>query len=173
MGKGRDADEYRDFVGVRMEQWRRTAYLLCGDWHTADDLVASTLVNLFRHWRRTAVLENPEGYVRKMLVNAWLDERRRPWRREYAYADPPDRVDHADPGRGVEHLDLLAMLADLPPRRRAVLVLRYFCDQSVQDTAELLGCSSGTVKSQTARALDTLRAKLVGVTIPEEDPQWT
>src|SRR5690349_3675989 len=155
-----------------MDQWRRTALLLCGDWHTADDLVSTALVKLYRHWTRIAEMDNPEAYVRRMLLRAWLDERRRPWRREHSRAELPERVDAADPSRAADQLAVLGLLAQLPARRRAVLVLRYFCDLSVEETAEVLGCSTGTVKSQSARALNTLR-ELADVTIKKEDPLWT
>lgn len=157
---GSDEAGYREFVAHRMDALRRTAYLLCGDWHTADDITSTALVKLLRHWRRVSTMEQPEAYVRRMLLRAWLDERRRPWRRERSTAVLPDR-----PSRSTvdltERLAILALLAELPPRRRAVLVLRYFCDLSVEDTAAALGCTTGTVKSQTARALGTLRARLV------------
>jgi len=162
------ADEaaYREYVTHRMDGLRRTAYLLCGDWHTADDLVSAALVKLLRHWRRVSAMEAPDAYVRRMLLRAWLDERRRPWRREHVTAALPDRaVRSADP---TDRLHVLALLAELPPRRRAVLVLRYFCDLSVEETAAALDCSEGTVKSQTARALDSLRARLTGVPGMEE-----
>lgn len=159
-----DVEGYRDFVGARLEALRRTAYLLCGDWHTADDLVSAALVKLLRHWRRVSAMENPDAYVRRTLLRVWLDERRRPWRREAAWAEVPDR---AAPAAGVDQvadrLTILALLAELPPRRRAVLVLRYFCDLSVEETAREMGCTPGTVKSQSARAIETLRGRLVGV----------
>jgi len=156
-----DEAGYREFVATRMDGLRRTAYLLCGDWHTADDLTSTALVKLLRHWRRISAMEQPDAYVRRMLLRAWLDERRRPWRREHATAVlPPARASTVDP---TERLAVLALLAELPPRRRAVLVLRYFCDLSVEETAQTLGCTTGTVKSQTARALQALRARLVGV----------
>jgi len=161
-----DEAGYRDYVAHRMDGLRRTAYLLCGDWHMADDLVATALVKLLRHWRRISVMEQPDAYVRRMLLRAWLDEKRRPWRREHATAVLPDRATAA--ADSAERLTILAHLAELPPRRRAVLVLRYFCDLSVAETAEALGCSEGTVKSQTARALDALRARLVSVPTMEE-----
>ena len=157
---------YRDYVAHRMDGLRRTAYLLCGDWHMADDLVSTALVKLLRHWRRISVMEQPDAYVRRMLLRAWLDEKRRPWRREHATAVLPDRATAV--ADSAERLTILAHLAELPPRRRAVLVLRYFCDLSVAETAEALGCSEGTVKSQTARALDALRARLVSVPTMEE-----
>jgi RNA polymerase sigma factor (sigma-70 family) len=128
LGRGTDAEAYREFVSGRMQQWRRTAYLLCGDWHTADDLVSTALVKLYRHWGRASAMDNPDAYLRRILLRAWLDERRRPWRRERSVAQLPDRADRSDAGRSVDQLALLALLAELPTRRRAVLVLRYFCD---------------------------------------------
>jgi len=161
-----DLTGYREYVASRLDQLRRTAYLLCGDWHTADDLVSTALVKLLRHWRRVSAMDNVDAYVRRMLLRAWLDERRRPWRREYARAQVPETA--ARPGYDVaDRMAVLALLAELPPRRRAVLVLRFFCDLSVEETAEALGCATGTVKSQTARALDALRTRLGAATSPE------
>jgi RNA polymerase sigma-70 factor (sigma-E family) len=167
-----DHDGYREFVRHRMDGLRRTAYLLCGDWHTADDVVSVALVKLLRHWRRVAAMDNPDGYLRRMLLRAWLDERRRPWRREHPTTRLPERATADRAGdAGFEpsaRFDVLEHLATLPPRRRAVLVLRYFCDLSVQETAEALQCSEGTVKSQTARALDTMRARMAPIASTEE-----
>jgi RNA polymerase sigma-70 factor (sigma-E family) len=160
---------YREYVSGRLDQLRRTAYLLCGNWHTADDLVSTALVKLLRHWGRVSTMDNIDAYARRVLLRAWLDERRRPWRREHSHADVPDSA----AGSGFDPTDrmaLLALLAELPPRRRAVLVLRYFCDLSVEETAEAMGCTTGTVKSQTARALDALRTRFSAVTNPEEIP---
>jgi RNA polymerase sigma-70 factor (sigma-E family) len=165
-----DVAGYRDYVAGRMDQLRRTAYLLCGNWHTADDLTSTALVKLLRHWRRVSAMENIDGYLRRTLLRAWLDERRRPWHREHSRAAVPDLA--ARPAYDVaDRMAVLDLLNDLPPRRRAVLVLRYFCDLSVEETAETLGCSTGTVKSQTARALDTLRTR-VAAADPREAP-WT
>ncbi|CCH22274.1 SigE family RNA polymerase sigma factor [Micromonospora lupini] len=159
-----DVDGYRDYVGARLEPLRRTAYLLCGDWHTADDLVSMALVKLLRHWPRVSAMDSPDAYVRRTLLRVWLDERRRPWRREAAWAEVPDRAIPAGATEGAaDRLTILALLAELPPRRRAVLVLRYFCDLSVEETARELGCTAGTVKSQSARAIEALRGRLVGV----------
>lgn len=164
------ADEagYREYVTHRLDGFRRTAFLLCGDWHQADDLVSIALVKLLRHWRRVSGMEQPDAYVRRILLRAWLDERRRPWRRERPTDAVPDRADPATANAHAERMDVLAHLAKLPPRRRAVLVLRYFCDLSVEQTAAALGCTEGTVKSQAARALDTLRARLTDVPAMEE-----
>jgi len=162
-----DVTGYREYVGGRLDQFRRTAYLLCGDWHTADDLVSTALVKLLKHWHRVSAMDNIDAYARRVLLRAWLDERRRPWRRERTGAEVPDRAVPA--GHDVaDRMAVLALLAELPARRRAVLVLRFFCDLTVEETAEALGCATGTVKSQTARALDTLRTQLGAVASPEE-----
>jgi RNA polymerase sigma-70 factor (sigma-E family) len=151
--------EYREFVAARLPRLRRTAYLLCRDWHTADDVVSITLTKLYRNWARACAAQHLDAYVRGMLARAWLDERRRPWRREVATPDAPDipmdEVGHT----GIVHRDMIrALLDSLPPRQRAVVVLRYYCDLSVDETAEALRVSHGTVKSQSARGLDLLRA---------------
>jgi RNA polymerase sigma-70 factor (sigma-E family) len=151
---------YRDYVTGRMEVMRRTAYLLCRDWHTSDDLVSITIGKLFRHWPRVGHAEHLDAYVRRILVRTWLDEKRRPWRREEPTGDLPDPPVAGAEVTVVERAELLDLLATLPPRRRAAVVLRMYCDLSEKETAEALGCSIGTVKSQTARGLDTLRARI-------------
>ncbi|MEU6072358.1 SigE family RNA polymerase sigma factor [Micromonospora sp. NPDC047074] len=154
-----DEDEYRQFVSARLEPLRITAYLLCRDWHTADDLVSITIGKLYRHWRRVRRVEHVDAYVRGMLTNAWLDERRRPWRRERSTDELPDRAEPNVPEVVLADRELLLdLLAQLPPRRRAVVVLRFYCDLSVEETARALGISEGTVKSQAARGLESLRA---------------
>jgi RNA polymerase sigma-70 factor (sigma-E family) len=171
IGLARDVEDYREYVAGRLDPLRRTAYLLCGDWHTADDLVSAALVKLLRHWPRVSTMDNPDAYVRRVLLRTWLDERRKPWRREYATDLVPDPVagGRSDMDGVTDRLTILALLAELPPRRRAVLVLRYFCDLSVEETAEELGCSIGTVKSQTARAIDALRTRLVAQPVTAEE----
>jgi RNA polymerase sigma-70 factor (sigma-E family) len=151
-----DEDAYREYVAARMERLRRMAYLLCHDWHTADDLVAGALLKLYRGWHRAQRVESLDAYVRQILMRTWLDERRRPWRRESATDLLPDRAAPAVPP--TDESGVLDLLRALPPRRRAVLVLRFYCDLSVEETAAALGISEGTVKSQTARAIDALRA---------------
>jgi RNA polymerase sigma-70 factor (sigma-E family) len=154
-----DEDEYREYVIARMDRLRRTAYLLCHDWHTADDLVAVTVGKLYRNWTQAKGADHLDAYVRTILLRSWLDERRRPWRREHATDDLPDlpvddRPDAAD------RMTLLELLASLTPRRRAAVVLRFYFDLSVDETAETLGCSAGTVKSLTARGLEAMRARV-------------
>ena len=102
------ADEagYREYVTHRLDGFRRTAFLLCGDWHQADDLVSIALVKLLRHWRRVSVMEQPDAYVRRVLLRSWLDERRRPWRREHPTAAVPDHP--ADPADRDARMDVVA-----------------------------------------------------------------
>jgi RNA polymerase sigma-70 factor (sigma-E family) len=167
--KPADEHQYREFVAARMEPLRRTAYLLCRDWHTADDLVAITIGKLYRHWRRVRAADNPDAYVRGVLTHAWLDERRRPWRRETPAATLPDQPDHRPGGTLVgDRLMLLDLLARLAPRQRAVVVLRFYCDLSVEETADILRIREGTVKSQAARGLQTLRLLATNQELSEE-----
>lgn len=155
-----DEASYRDFVSARRRALLRTAFLLSGDWHLAEDLVQITLVKLYLTWARIRRSGDVDGYARKTLVNAYLDERRRPWRREQATDVMPERAgpsatgDAADPSTRQR---LAAALSRVPQRQRAALVLRFWEDLSVEQVAELLNCSTGTVKSQTARGLDRLR----------------
>lgn len=160
MRAGRD-EEFRRYVLDRRADLLRTATLLtAGDRHLAEDLVQSTLTRLYLAWPAFQRAKNPNGYARRALVNALVDERRRPWRREHSLADLPERP-APDPNAGSTGTDAVnEALAQLPPRMRAALVFRYFHDLSVSDTADALRCSEGTVKSQTARALDRLRAVL-------------
>jgi RNA polymerase sigma-70 factor (sigma-E family) len=158
--KPADEADYRDFVVVRMDQLRRTAYLLSHDWHTADDLVSTALHKLYCNWARARQAANVDAYLHRSLVNSWIDVKRRPWsRREESTETVPDA---AVLDAGGDETGLLEMLRALPKGRRAVLVLRYYCDRSVDETAEILGISTGTVKSQTARGLDGLRAAMTG-----------
>jgi RNA polymerase sigma-70 factor (sigma-E family) len=165
-----DVEGYRAYVTARMPALRRVAFLLCGDWHTADDVLSAALVRLLLHWPRASAADNVDGYVRRILVRTMLNERRRPWRREHALGVLPEPAPQAGDSDAVdERISLLTLLDELPARRRAVVVLRYCCDLSVEETARELGCSTGTVKSQAARALDTLRQRM---TVEEESP-WS
>jgi RNA polymerase sigma-70 factor (sigma-E family) len=152
--------EYVEYLSARMARLHRAAYLLCGDAHLAEDLVQSTALLLYRKWRTVRNADNLDAYVHRMLVNQFLGEKRRPWSRVLLSDRAPDPP--APAGLGMEERDAVrAALARLAPRQRAVLVLRFFCDLSVEDTAEALACSTGNVKSQTARGLATMR-KLLG-----------
>src|SRR5262245_37553327 len=157
-----DDASFLEYFGSRLEPLRRTAYLMCGDWFQADDAVSAAVAKIYRGWGRISRMDNLDAYVRRAVLNAWLSERARPWRRETPMSEPPPTPEPPD-GRVHDRLTLLKHLQALPAGRRAVIVLRYYCDLSVEETAAALGCSVGTVKSQTARALDTLRASLVNV----------
>ncbi|MFE6055683.1 SigE family RNA polymerase sigma factor [Kitasatospora sp. NPDC056446] len=154
----RDA-EFTEYVASRSGWLRKVAYLLCGDWHRADDLVQETVTKLYVNWARAARVENRDGYARRVLVNTFLAEQRSPWwRRTVRTAVEPDTA-----AAGVDldvSLDLRRALAALPPRQRVTVVLRYYCDLTIDQAAEALGCSSGNVKSQSSRALETLRSGL-------------
>jgi len=154
------ADEaaFRVFAGSRRRSLRHSAFLLCGDWHQADDLVQSTLTKLYIAWRRVRAGTEPDAYTRRIMLNVYLDERRRPWRREFPTERLAERRARADDSE--TRLDLIDALMRLPARQRATLVLRFWVDASVAETADTLGCSEGTVKSQTARALVTLKQLL-------------
>jgi RNA polymerase sigma-70 factor (sigma-E family) len=151
--------EYVEYVSARLQRLHRTAYLLCGDADRADDIVQSTVTALYVHWKRAKAADNIDGYVHRMLVRRFIDEKRLSWSRVLLVWATPDRA--APPERGFEERDVVtAALAQLADGQRAVLVLRYFCDLSVAETAAALGCSEGNVKSQSARGLATLRRVL-------------
>jgi RNA polymerase sigma-70 factor (sigma-E family) len=149
--------EFHTFVAGRLERWRRSAYLLCHDWHLADDLVSEAVIRLFRHWSKVRKAANPDACAQKILTRCWLTERSRGWwRRERSSAATPARAEQQDE-RVIDRLPLAQLLKDLGPRQRAALVLRYYLDYSVEDTAEILGIAPATVRSQCARALEQLR----------------
>lgn len=149
--------EFVRFVETTGSSLQRLAYLVCGDWHLADDVVQDALYKLYIAWHRVDRNGNQLAYARRTVVNAAIDTSRRPWRREVP-AEQEDDATGPDPTADIEHRDeLFAVLGELPPRQRACVVLRYYEDLSIEQTAELLGCSEGTVKSNTARGLDALR----------------
>jgi RNA polymerase sigma-70 factor (sigma-E family) len=149
------------FVAVR-PRLRRQAYVIVRDWHTAEDMVQTTFVKLYVAWPRINE-DNLDAYTRRTMVNVCLSYLRKN-RRETARGRIPDRGVDATSG----DLDLNRALALLPPRQRAVIALRYLEDLSVADAAEALGVTQGTVKSQTAHALKTLRAPRPRLTLDEE-----
>jgi RNA polymerase sigma-70 factor (sigma-E family) len=152
-------DEFTEYVTARMWWLRRLAYLLCQDWQHADDLVQAAITRLYTHWGRAAAVEHTDAYVRTILVREYLSERRSGWARRVSLsADLPETAAITGDAEGA--LDLRAALAGLPPRQRATLVLRFYCDLNVDQAARLLGCSPGTVKSQTAKGIGALRRAL-------------
>lgn len=161
--------EFDDFVRTRSDALLRTAYLLTGDRHAAEDLVQEVLEQVFVRWRR--IRSTPEAYARRALVNRAANRwRRRARRPEQALGefDPP-AADHA--GDVALREVVVAALRDVPYRQRAAVVLRYLQDLSVAETAAALDCSEGTVKSHTFRALARLRDALAdsGVAVPVSD----
>jgi RNA polymerase sigma-70 factor (sigma-E family) len=165
--KARDA-EFEDFVRRRRSHLLGTAVVLtAGDHHLAEDLVQGVLVRLYLAWGRATRRGGVDAYARRALVNAFIDHRRRPSvARETVTDTVPDRV-AATASLAQEAVDaeLLAALKALPERMRAAVVLRHVADLSVEDAADALGCSPGTVKSQTARGLAKLRELL-----PQAEP---
>lgn len=160
-------DGFAEFVRARRRALSRTAYLLTGDHQLAEDLLQTALAKTARHWRRIRD-GNPEAYVRRVLYTEQVSWWRRRRLIEYSSASPPDRPDPDPAGDAALRLTLRAALAHLTPRQRAVLVLRFFEDRTEADTADVLGCSIGTVKSQTHAALTRLRMLAPGLGLDRE-----
>ncbi len=150
-------EEFSEFAAADMMRLRRTAYLLCGDWHGAEDLTQIALTKTLLAWRRIK-LENAHAYAHRTLVNAYLGQRRSRKSGEL----PVDRLPEVAEQHGTADLRvvLIGALATLPPQARAVVVLRYWEDLSIEQAADILRCSAGNVKSQSARALQKLRDAL-------------
>jgi RNA polymerase sigma-70 factor (sigma-E family) len=161
-----DEDAFRRFAAGSVAPLGRLAYLLCGDRHFAEDLVQTCLIRMYMAWPRIHHPEKVDAYARRVLLRCWLNETRKPWRRrELRNGDVPDRADPAaDPSRTIGSKpvnDVLAQaLERVPPRQRAAIILRYWSQLSVTETAKIMRCSEGNVKSQSARGLDALRAAL-------------
>lgn len=159
MSRSADRDAaFVQYVAARRGQLRRAAYLLTGDWSTAEDLVQMTLTKVYVAWARVDT-GSPEGYVRRTMLHAFLDDQRRPWTRETSRAEVPDRPT-PETTEIEETAALRHALNNLSARQRATVVLRHWYGLSVAETAMELNCSVGTVKSQTARALAALRLDL-------------
>jgi RNA polymerase sigma-70 factor (sigma-E family) len=155
--------EFVSFVGAHRQDLMRTAALLCaGDEQFAEDVVQTTLTKLYLAWPRVRRADSRLAYARASLTNVFIDECRRAHRRrETPTAELHDGSEALVPAHDRElRAVVLAALDALGPRQRAVVVLRHWHDLDVVETARILGCSTGTVKSQNARALATLRAAL-------------
>lgn len=162
----RDA-EFTAYAAARMRLLRRSAYLLCGDWHRAEDLTQTALTKVYVAWARVRKADNVDGYVRTVLVRAFLDEERRHWKREQPTELPDDRAG-TDPHAGTDdRVDLVRALSTLPARQRAAVVLRCWEDLPIAEVARTLDCSEGTVKSQTSRGLAALRARITAPALAE------
>jgi RNA polymerase sigma-70 factor (sigma-E family) len=155
--------EFSEFFAARAVTLRRTAYLIVRDWHAAEDVTQLGMARLYVVWPRVRP-ETLEPYARKVVVNealAWL----RRHRRDLVLADPPDR---AEPVVDEGALDVGRALDLLPGQQRAIVALRFLDDLSVAETARVLEIAEGTVKSQTSRALQTLRRRLPELVLEEE-----
>ncbi|GGS03406.1 SigE family RNA polymerase sigma factor [Streptomyces nojiriensis] len=157
--KSAQEDAYLEFVTARAKAMYRSAYVLAaGDTHLAEDLVQETLGRMYVHWKRVARADNPVAYAQTVLVRTFLSLRRRRSTGERPLGMVPDRAT-SGPDTALR-LALLDALAQLPPRDRAVLLLRYWEDRSIEETAQMLRLSSSAVRSQGTRALGRLRALL-------------
>jgi len=153
--------DFRDFVTARSAALHRSAYLLTGNWATAEDLVQTALTKTYLAWRRIGDIGSVEAYARRVLYTTNVSWWRRMWRNEHPTEQMPERPggdDHAD--AHVERDLMWRFVCKLPPKQRAVLVLRFYEDMSESETASLLGIAAGTVKSQCSRALANLRNQL-------------
>lgn len=151
-------DEFARYVGARARALRATAYSLCGDWHHAEDITQTALLTLYRVWPRIQD-DTRDAYARKVLLRAYLNDRRRPFRSREQLTDAVPETG-AEPEDVEDRALVLTALSGMAPKQQEVLVLRYLHDLSVEETAEELGVSTGTVKSQSARGLATLRKRL-------------
>lgn len=150
--------EFESYVAERWRTLLRAAWLLTGNWAAAEDLVQSALAQVWTSWPRVRAAAEPDAYVRRMLTNQFLGQQRRRSSTELPSETVPE-LPTPNPTVDVERrLALTRALDELPPQQRAAVVLRYFEDLSLEQTAAALGCSVGTAKSQTSRALDKLRS---------------
>jgi RNA polymerase sigma-70 factor (sigma-E family) len=162
------AEGFVEFAAATSPRLRRMAFLLCGDWHTAEDLTQTTLAKVFASWRKIRRHDAAHAYAARTLVNTYLADKRLKRTGEVLTGTLPERP--GEPPAPETRIVVLDALATLPPKGRAVVVLRYWADLSVEQAADVLGCSPGNVKSQSARALDKLRAVLGEAMIETDQP---
>lgn len=153
--RGRD-QEFAEFFSARFDGARRIAFAMCGSWPDAEEIAQTAFVKMYARWAKVRI-DTVDAYLRTVLTRVFLDTKRRGRAREHTVADLPDSAAPADTGPD-ERMALRSALLTVPPGQRAVLVLRFVADLSVEQVAKTLGCSTGTVKSQTARGLTALRA---------------
>jgi len=154
---------FDEFVRAEMSALTRFSGALTGDRYLAEDVLSDALVKVARRWRRISSLDDPAAYVRRVLVTTYLDDRRKAQRRRTAPTDDITVLDRsADAVRDtadvvVDRAEVARLLAALPPQQKAAVVLRYLMDESDEQIADSLGCSTGTVRSHLSRARATLR----------------
>ena len=170
---------FTEFAAATRTRLRHTAYLLCGDWDRASDHVQEGLIRVYVAWPRLVRHGGELAYARKAVVSAFLDAaRKRSSRERPAEVDPAAPAPQDVATAVADRTALMAAMARLPRRQRACVVLRYFEDLDVRDTATALGCTEGTVKSQTSRALDSLRSMFESASrdelavVGERNPSW-
>lgn len=157
----RDEAEFVEYVQSSAPRLRRLAYLMCGDWHQAQDVVQQVYVRLYVAWPRLRRADAFHAYARRTVISVVRDDGRRPWRRQERVTGRVPDMPGADPHAVVDtRIALIRYLQQLPERQRTVIVLRYLEDMTVEQTAELLRIEPGTVKSQASRGLATLRRLL-------------
>jgi len=168
-----DRRQFGEYFAVRRDTVRRTAYLLCGDWYWADDLTQVAFTRLAAGWGRVRDKQALDAFVHTCLVRVYLAEQRRVWRRrERSTAQLPDAPMTRDSTEDVaRRMVFETALRRLPPKQRAVLVCRYYQGLDLAATAAALGCSQGTVKSQTSRGLVRLREVLGDVGFENPEPR--
>jgi RNA polymerase sigma-70 factor (sigma-E family) len=150
-------DAFVKLVTAHNRELLRAAWLLTGSWASAEDLLQTTLTKAWQNWGKVSAADEPLAYVRRILVTTHLKLASRRWRAELPFAVVPDRPARDGTAGSDLRSSLAKALAGLPPRQRAVVVLRYLCDLSEAQTAATLGCSVGTVKGQASRAMAILR----------------
>ena len=150
-------EEFAAFVAAATPRLRRTAYLMCRDWHLAQDLTQLTLAKMYASWPRIWRTANLDAYSRRVLLNAVFDLRKRRSHTEVVVADLPEHAGQSGPAAAELHVTLMRALATLPVRDQAIVVLRHWEDHSVDTVAEILGVSASVVKTQSMRALGRLR----------------
>jgi RNA polymerase sigma-70 factor (sigma-E family) len=152
--RGRD-QEFAEFFSARFDSARRIVHAMCGDWSEAEEIAQAAFVRVYARWNKVN-LDTAEAYLRTVLTRGFLDTRRRGRAREQSVAEPPETVAPAQAGPE-DRMAIRAALLAVPAGQRTVLVLRFIADLSVEQVAAALGCTTGTVKSQTARGLAALR----------------
>ncbi len=155
-----DGSTFEEYAGIAWPSLYRYAYLLAGNHADAEDIAQQTLMKAYRSWSRVKDSDSPTAYLRRMITNTYLSQRRPKGRRLELLTDAPPEPGHAPVGGPEERMALWPHVKSLPPRQRAVIVLRYYEDLSEQEIADALGCSRGNVKSTAHHALKALRAAL-------------
>jgi RNA polymerase sigma-70 factor (sigma-E family) len=167
-----DGGGFAEFVDTRQRALQRTAWLLTGDWGLAEDLVQTSLARTWPRWERIRRRDDPEIYVRRVMVNTWASWSRRKWRGERPATDMPDGAAPGDvAAEATTRVAVRAALGSLTSRQRAVVALRVFDDLTEVQTAEVLGCAVGTVKSTMSQALSRLRTDIHLAELPERENQ--